>query len=523
MRRFRQLSCIAATLAVVVAGAAPATATPASSTTGPVWGECTPVLDPRQECATLSVPVDYRRPHGQQITIAISRIRAGDPTLRHGILLLNPGGPGGSGLYMPTFLAQTLPAEVTARYDLVGFDPRGVAFSSPITCGIPGNVSADLALPYPDIDGSIERNIRFARAAAASCAASTGALLKHITTANTARDMDRIRAALGERKASYFGYSYGSYLGAVYTTLFPQTSDRVILDSAINPNKIWYDTWRGFSLGTALRLPDFTAWAARRNDIFGLGDTSQAVRDSYFRIGSALDREPFLLPDLGVVINGNLFREVTRSLLYDDRFFGDLAAIWQLLGSATAPAAPTAPAALQRALEIPPDNNIAVLYAIACNDIEWSHDVQMYARNSRVDRLVFPVTAGMPANIWPCAFWPNRPVEPPVKVTDRGPRNVLILQNLRDPATPWVGGVGMRNAFGARAAFVSVDAGGHGIYGNRSGPCTDAIATAFLVTGMLPDRDRFCVGPSPEEDTLQGNRAGGVPARIPSWPLAPGW
>ena len=147
----------------------------------------------------------------------------------------------------------------------------------------------------------------------------------------------------------------------------------------------------------------------------------------------------------------------------------------------------------------------------------------MYARNTRVDRLLFPITAGMPANIWPCAFWPLRPVEPPVKIVDRGPRNVLILQNLRDPATPWIGGVGMRNALGTRAAFVSVDAGGHGIYGNRSGPCTDAIATAFLVTGVLPDHDRFCVGPSPEEDTMGANRAGIVPARIPSWPLAPAW
>jgi hypothetical protein len=112
-------------------------------------------------------------------------------------------------------------------------------------------------------------------------------------------------------------------------------------------------------------------------------------------------------------------------------------------------------------------------------------------------------------------FWPSRPVEPPVKVGDAGPRNVLILQNLRDPATPWVGGFGLRTALGRRAAFVTVDGGGHGIYAIRSGPCTDAITTAFLTDGVLPARDRFCAGLSPEDLGLRG----AAPARVPAGPL----
>lgn len=512
MRLSRSLFCTLAAVALVSSGAVPATAAPATASL--TWTQCTPVVDPRQECATLSVPMDYRRPHGRQITIAVSRIQASDPSLRRGILLLNPGGPGGSGLYLPSFLAQSLPAEVTARYDLVGFDPRGVSQSTPITCNIPEDTPVDLVLPYPDASGSIERNVRFARSAAAGCAAGTGDLLPHITTANTARDMDSIRAAMGERKASYLGYSYGSYLGAVFVSLFPQRTDRVILDSAINPENIWYDVWRNFSLGVALRLPDFTAWAARRHDVYGLGDTPQAVRATFDRMAAALDREPIPTPDL--LINGNVLREITRSFLYDDRNFPDLALVWQQLNSITAPA--DLGARLRAALEVPFDNQIAVLYSIVCNDIKWSSDIGMYARNVRRDRLTFPVTAGMPSNVWPCAFWPHRPVEPPVKVTGKGPRNVLILQNLRDPATPWIGGVGLRKALGQRASFVSVDAGGHGIYGIRSGPCTDEIATTFLVTGELPRHDRFCVGPSPEEIGL----ASTTTARIPSWPLGIG-
>ncbi|WP_162907523.1 alpha/beta hydrolase [Allorhizocola rhizosphaerae] len=504
---------MAAVALAVLAMSVPATAASAARETAPalVWGECPPpalgeIVDPRQECASLNVPMDYRRPHDRQITVTVSRIRAADAALRRGILLLNPGGPGGSGLNLPSFLVRTLPADVTARYDLIGFDPRGVRHSTPITCAIPANTPLDLLLPYPAPDGSIARNVEFARSVAASCAEQTGALLPYITTANTARDMDRIRAALGEQKLSYLGYSYGSYLGAVYTSLFTHRSDRIVLDSAVNPNRIWYDTWRLFGLGTTLRLPDFTAWAAKRNDTYGLGATPQEVNDYYFRTAAELDRNPIPLPDL--LLNGNVLREVTRSLLYDDRMFPTLAQFWQAVGT---PGAATALPGLQ----VPVDNSIAVLYSVACNDIAWSTDVQMYARNTQLSRRVWPVLAGMPANLWPCAFWHHRPIEPPVTIDADGPRNVLVLQNLRDPATPWIGGVGMRTALGSRAALVTVDAGGHGIYGIRSGPCVDAIATEFLVTGALPERDRFCDGPSPEEVSP----AATAPMRVPSWPL----
>jgi hypothetical protein len=114
-----------------------------------------------------------------------------------------------------------------------------------------------------------------------------------------------------------------------------------------------------------------------------------------------------------------------------------------------------------------------------------------------VDRRLFPRTAGFPANLWPCPFWRFRPVEPPVTVTGRGPRNVLVLQNLRDPATPWITGYGLRQALGRRAAMVSVDQGGHGVYLFTVAPCASDIATRFLTTGGLPAHDRLCPGQSP--------------------------
>jgi hypothetical protein len=125
-----------------------------------------------------------------------------------------------------------------------------------------------------------------------------------------------------------------------------------------------------------------------------------------------------------------------------------------------------------------------------CGDAAWSHDVGSYAANTAADRKAWPLTAGMPANILACAFW-QPPVEPPVAVTGQGPRDILILQNRRDNATPWDGGVGLRHALGNRAAFVGVDNGGHYVY-NEGSACADRATVDFLTSGHLPDKDAYC-------------------------------
>jgi pimeloyl-ACP methyl ester carboxylesterase len=305
--------------------------------------------------------------------------------------------------------------------------------------------------------------------------------------------MDQIRSALGEPRLSYLGYSYGTYLGAVYTTLFPQRSDRIILDSAVDPRLVWYDMWRTWGLAVALRLPDFTAWAAAHDSRYHLGATQAAVTALYYDLAGRLDRAPATLPD-GTVVNGNLFREVTRSSLYQDAAFPGLAEFWQFL---TSTAASRPPVTAVTAAPVPDDNQLAVLWSIVCNDAAWPRDPDTYQLNVTIDRRMYPATAGMPASIWPCAFWRYRPPEAPVAVTDKGPRNVLILQNLRDPATSWPSGYGLRQALGRRAAFVSVDQGGHGVYAFTDSPCANGVGTAFLAFGTLPAADRLCPGQSP--------------------------
>src|SRR3954451_4818600 len=165
-----------------------------------------------------------------------------------------------------------------------------------------------------------------------------------MTTENRARDMDRIRSALGEQEISYYGYSYATYMGAVYLSLFPRRGERFALDSVVSPRAIWRDTYRRMGRAVEVRFPDFTRFAAERNEVYGLGTTDGEVRATYFNLASRLDTAPVTLPD-GQVIDGNLFRATTYVALYSDTMFPGLAELWRLLDDAGAPAPATQAAA----------------------------------------------------------------------------------------------------------------------------------------------------------------------------------
>lgn len=483
------LTLAAVTALTSLSGTQPAAAA-STATIAPAlrWGPCPIELDPVPECADLPVPLDYRHALGRQITIKISRIRAADPARRLGTLVISPGGPGVGGLEQPSELAdpESQPAELRNRYDLVGFDARGIRYSSPVSCGLPVQ---DGRLRYPAPDGSIDHAVRYARHAADMCRAHAGDVLPYITTANTARDLDRIRAALGEDKISFMGLSYGTYLGAVYASRYPQRTDRFVLDSALDPNRVWYDFVRLGRLGLQQRLPDLTRWIADRDGTYHFGHTQNQVLHRYRRLVAALDADP--QPYRGITVDGNWLRDVTRDALKypDNSPMRPIANLWTDLitpatNAETAPrgAAETAPrgaagAGATSATAVADDNQQTMGYAVQCGDAAWPRDIGSYARAVRADRHRFPDEAGRSANITACAFWSN-PVEAPTRVTGHGPRNVLILQNRRDPATPLISGQGMRSALGQRATMIIADAGGHGVISNND--CATEIALRYL-------------------------------------------
>ncbi|MGW5688360.1 alpha/beta hydrolase [Nonomuraea sp. NPDC003754] len=488
MRNLARLAAVGASAAVLAAGLVTPAQAAATS-----WAPCPAErgVDARQECATLQVPMDYQAPSGPTISLAVSRIRTAKPGLRHGALLIIPGGPGSPGLNRPSVLVKRLPQEVLDRFDIVGFDPRGVGRSSPVSCGLE---SSDLSLtrlkPYPDADGGIAENVAWSRRIAEACARNGGPLVRHISTRNEARDIDRIRTALGERKISAWGVSYGTYVGAVYATMFPDRTDRVVLDSNDDPDprRVARQWLANYAVGVEDRFPDFASWAAARDGDYGLGTDAAAVRRAFLDLAAKLDRSPLAWPGANPgQLNGNLLREIMLNALYSDANFPMLAGLMR--------AALTTPDELPPPNTPSPDalqNTAAHAGATMCNDVEWPDSVAQHERQVSRDRAAHPLTAGMPVNMGPCAYWPVKPAERPVRVSSRGPANVLLIQNLRDPSTPYSGALKMRQALGQRARMVSVDSGGHGVYLANGNACGDQAVTEFLTTGALPDRDKDC-------------------------------
>ncbi len=443
-------------------------------------------VDPRLRCTTLKVPLDYDSPHGETIDIAVSRMQTAKPGLRRGILVHNGGGPGVASLNLPSAYVRAYPQDVLDRYDLVGFDPRGVGHSTPLTCGrTPAQLPDTLYLPYPAPDGSIDANVAFARDLARDCLAKGGHEVRYVTTANTARDMDQIRAALGESKVSYLSGSYGSYLGAVYATMFPERTDRFVIDANVDPTRVWQDEFRLWDPAAEVRFTDFAKWAVEHDP--ALGTTPDQVRANYLALADRLDHTPVVHPQAGP-IDGNRFRGSFRNAYYHVLLFPRFAALWHFVdGSGPPPQIAVAPVIPG----VPVDNIQASQTAVLCGDVASPRRIDSYRRAVREDRARYPILAGVGANIHACAFWPD-PVERPVRVTDRGPDNILMVQNVRDPVTAYDGALGMRRALGHRARLITVDAGNHGAYDPSTPSCAVTGANRYLVTGELPERDLFC-------------------------------
>ena len=442
----------------------PATAAPPAPAAAPLeWAACpADVVVPVQVqvpvlCAKVPVPLDYRDPDGTQIELTISRIASTNPAKRRGVLLTNPGGPGGSGLAFPALLvSKGLPASVMDSYDLIGQDTRGVGHSSPARCGfVNGEPYWANVPPYAVDDAAVVRQAGIVEDVAERCAANDkDGRIKHLTTANMARDLDRIRIALGAEKASFYGASYGSALGAAYASMFPGTTDRVVVDSNVGDTHLDRAGLRRFALGVEQTFPDFAEWAAVRHGAYGLGRTPEQVRRTYFKIAEKLDKTP-----AADGTDGTVFRFVTFTSLYSRLSYGDMARNWQRLLNDSAAPAPKAAAAEPN----PNDIALTVFLSVTCNDVDWPEDLATYRRAVAQDRKRLPMFGAAAANIIPCAYWKYEPYEPPVEVSRDGPP-VLIMQNRQDPATPLAGGKLLRQKFGDRAKLVTVQSSGHGVY-----------------------------------------------------------
>ncbi|MFG2554514.1 alpha/beta hydrolase [Streptomyces sp. NPDC048581] len=508
------------TVATLIPALAPATASAAGNPLSqyvqqkPAWHRCDSSTPAAFQCATVKVPLDYSRPNGKKLDLAISRLKTSKKEERRGVLLLNPGGPGGTGVDLPQLLASDLPKSVKNKYDLVGFDPRGVGQSSPVGCGMTPD-EQNWERPYKA--ETFAKDVKWARTVAEKCDARQGTKLRHITTRNTARDMDVIRAVLGEKKISYLGYSYGTYLGAVYTQMFPGRADRFVLDSAVDPARIWRGMIQVWAEGSEPAFTRWTEWTAERNSTYKLGETPEAVRKTFYDLVAQADRKPIDLD--GTKLTGDDIRTGSRGTFFSVRDAAESvvelkkAAAGSRRSAAPKTGTPTPqPPTFGRAA--PEDNGDAAFWSVLCADTrDWPRDPEQYRADAIRDKATYPLYGDFASNIKPCAFWKQTGGEAATKVDNKV--GALILQNEWDPQTPLTSGQGLRRVMKG-AKMVTVAGGvGHGIYGSKS--CADKTATAYLTTGRLPATDVTC-----QATPAAGERAGANPLPLPTAPGIPG-
>ncbi|NQE68587.1 Tripeptidyl aminopeptidase [Nocardia gamkensis] len=438
------------------------------------------------ECANVQVPLDYARPGDRTINLAISRVKASDPARRRGILLSNPGGPGGPGLDSVDLLGDVLSPDVLASYDLIGMDPRGVGESSRSPrCGWPvGEMIRSAGL---DPLGFVHDTVQSA-GMAATCVVRDPELVRQFTTRNTARDMDVVRAALGEQKVNFYGLSYGTYLGAVFTQMFPDRSDRIVLDSAIDPDRYWEGLVQDWGPSDEIALDDWAVWAAARDEEFRLGATPQQVRAKVEELVRVVNRRPIVIDDFA--IDDHWLPFILHSLLWNFRLNEPLAeTVRELADDAGGPPTASRTPRLRAIVAALRDNENSVLAQIACGDVGAPIDPTWYWRNIEESRATQPVFGALAGNIQPCAFWP-RPVEPPTVVRNAVP--VLIVQATGDPRTPYTHAVRLHEYLSASRMVTLEAVRIHMTFRPELSSCVNHAINAYFGAGTLPDTDTTC-------------------------------
>ncbi|WP_309057174.1 alpha/beta fold hydrolase, partial [Streptomyces sp.] len=255
------------------------------------WRDCGA---PGFQCATLRAPLDYAKPGAGEIDLAVSRVRATGPGKRLGSLLVNPGGPGGSAVgYLQGYAGIGYPAPVRARYDMVAVDPRGVARSEPVECLTGPEMDTYTQVDQtPDTAAETSALAAAFQRFAAGCAKRSGEVLPHVSTVETARDMDIVRAVLGDQKLTYVGASYGTFLGATYAELFPGRVGRLVLDGAMDPSLPAVDLNRDQTAGFETAFRAFAADCVRTPDCpLGTGSV-EAAGEAMRKFFRDVDAEP---------------------------------------------------------------------------------------------------------------------------------------------------------------------------------------------------------------------------------------
>jgi pimeloyl-ACP methyl ester carboxylesterase len=454
------------------------------------WATCEGV--PGAQCATLRVPMAWSRPKGAKVDLALTRLRATDRSHRIGTVLFNCGGPGCPTAQLLKANPDVITARLRERFDIVGFDPRGTGESTPVKCGLP---PFDPSIPaFPDTKADYSRLLEFNRALARSCKMQTGSYLMHVGAPEVVRDMEAIRAALGDGKLNWLGLSYGTMLGALYAERYPKHIRTMALDGALD---------RALSepgmLGAEARTAEdvFERWAAwctespecplQGQDVLGIWDDLIASANS----------SPIPASKAGVALTGEEIQNVVDEnflLFKRPTAFGPVS--WLSFGPAiveamNGDASGFAPSPIPG--PGPPSESAYATTAIEC--LDFPVEARTFAEfTDRIDfaRIVAPHLGGAVQTgriISSCVGWPRPKTDPRHFLDINGAPRTLIVNATHDPSTSYVWALSMQAQI-PRSRLLTRDGDGHTSY--LSSPCAQQAIDRYLIQRVLPPAGAVC-------------------------------
>ncbi len=440
-------------------------------------------------CATIEVPVDYAHPDGAKIGLQLLKVHDDRNTAHTGSLLVNPGGPGASGVQTAVSLALQVSDKILSHFDLIGFDPRGVGLSTPIRCLTDAQRDKQVAAS-PDVrtPAGFAAAKASAAAVAKACEDKVSDALPQFTTVQTARDMDQVRQAVGDRQLNYLGFSYGTELGAQYAHLFPKRIRAMVLDGAVDPLTEGVAAFANQLAGFENSFDQFAAWCRQHSPCRTLGDPRQAVYD----IAARAQKSP--IPSSAKTDH----REATSSLAYT----GVLAALysqdeWSALGAALIDARRGDSTGL---LELADQYNRRydghytnlrdANLTIGCNDQKpGPTDTTVRSTTTEWARKYPMFGVWSAASLFECQAWQPARSVPSLPTATTAAHPILVVGNLHDPATPYQGARNLTRTLG-RAQLLTWDGEGHTSYLQSS--CIDAYVDDYLVSAALPPTGKVC-------------------------------
>ncbi|MFE6059413.1 alpha/beta hydrolase [Streptomyces sp. NPDC056431] len=457
----------------------------------PTWRDCGVT---GFQCATLRAPLDYTKPDGEQIDLAISRVRATGPGKRLGSLLVNPGGPGGSAVgYLQGYAGVGYPAPVRARYDMVAVDPRGVARSEPVEC-LTGPQMDTFTQVDQTPDDTAEVNVLSAafKGFSAGCAKKSRAILPHVSTVETARDMDILRAVLGDEKLSYVGASYGTFLGATYAELFPDRVGRLVLDGAMDPSLPAIDLNRDQTAGFETSFRAFAADCVTKPDCPLGTESVEAAGEALKKFFRDVDAEPVPTGE-SRALGESLATTGVIAAMYDEGAWPQLReALTQAIGGEGSGLLALADSYYEREGDGTYANLMFANAAVNCLDLPAAYggpaDVSKAVPSFEKASPIFG--RGLAWAALNCTSWPTPPTGGPHRITAEGAAPILVVGTTRDPATPYKWAQSLAGQLSS-GTLLTYEGDGHTAYG-RGSDCIDTAINTYLLDGTPPAEGKRC-------------------------------